>query len=123
MISGRMTDMDIRSKIDFLSETVDLMAKAESTREANQLANHLINAVNHTRNSRIYELEGNTDRFKEVQVRSIQENKSLHVNWLITALDNYKGLNRTVDSALTIGEFIEQNCAGPLGINLNEEAS
>ena len=36
--------------------------------------------------------------------------KTLHISWLCKALDEYRKKHNTVNSDITIGDFIKENC-------------
>lgn len=63
--------MTVRTEIEFLSNVIDLMAEPETAEEVDKLANYLIKAVNHIRNSEIYSKEGSADHFKSVQIQNV----------------------------------------------------
>jgi hypothetical protein len=53
------------------SDVIDIIESAENTNEINRMANCMIKAINHIRNSELYAREHTFNNFKEVNIRTI----------------------------------------------------
>lgn len=109
--------MDTRNEINLLSDVIEAMASAENLTEVNKLANHLIKAINHARNSEIYNRENDINHFKEVQIRPIDE-ENVHTGWLISAIKACK--DKTVNLRHSGSDLIKLNLSDALSTNFED---